>query len=127
MTKETNPVKIISPGEFMKIKRYVLVWTVITEDMRKYGYDRIQPYFEYPRHLNDKDICHIHQVALPYRFDFDGKLTGEPRLYDFANDGAQVTVTVGHDESLLTIHTYWTEKSEETYYRYPLKEAEFIH
>ena len=103
----------------------VLVWTVITRDMKQDGYDTIQPYFEYPRNLSNDDECHMFEVILPTRFGFDDDITKPPVLYDFANGNAPVTATVGHDENILTIRTYYQNGTEGQYYRYPLEIPEF--
>ena len=61
MSENAKVVRIVSPGEFMKMKRRVLVWTVITKDMRENGFKSIEPQFTLPTHLADDDICHVQE------------------------------------------------------------------
>lgn len=112
MSSNAKLVRIVSPGEFMKMKRRVLVWTVITKDMRENGYKSIEPQFTFPTHLADDDICHVQAVELPLRFDFGDSIIQDSLLYDYEHDQAPVGVNVNHNETILTLQVVYEDGGE---------------
>lgn len=112
MSSNAKLVRIVSPGEFMKMKRRVLVWTVITKDMRENGYKSIEPQFTFPTHLADDDICHVQAVELPLRFDFGDSIIQDSLLYDYEHDQAPVGVNVNHNETILTLQVVYKDGGE---------------
>lgn len=109
MSNSAKLVRIVSPGEFMKMKRRVLVWTVITKEMRENGYKSIEPQFTLPTHLADDDICHVQAVELPLRFDFGDSIIQDSLLYDYEHDQAPVGVNVNHNETILTLQVVYED------------------
>lgn len=109
MSENAKVVPIVSPGEFMKMKRRVLVWTVITKEMRENGYKSIEPQFTLPTHLADDDICHVQAVELPLRFDFGDSIIQDSLLYDYEHDQAPVGVNVNHNETILTLQVVYED------------------
>lgn len=112
MSENAKVVRIVSPGEFMKMKRRVLVWTVITKDMRENGYKSIEPQFTLPTHLADDDICHVQAVELPLRFDFGDSIIQDSLLYDYEHDQAPVGVIVNRNETILTLQVVYEDGGE---------------
>lgn len=124
MSENAKVVQIVSPGEFMELKRQVLVWTVITKEMRENGYKSIKPQFTIPDNLADNDICHLHAVELPMRFDFGDRIIHNYSLYDYEHDQTPVVVSISHDETMLNLQVIYKEngKSHIDTYNYPLTE-----
>lgn len=112
MSNSAKLVRIVSPGEFMKMKRRVLVWTVITKDMRENGYKSIEPQFTLPTHLADDDICHVQAVELPLRFDFGDSIIQDSLLYDYEHGQAPVGVSVNHNETILNLQVVYEDGGE---------------
>lgn len=112
MNENAKVVQIVNPGEFMKLKRQVLVWTVITKEMQENGYKSIKPQFTIPDNLTDDDICHLKAVELPLRFDFGDSIIPDYLLYDYEHDQAPVGVSVNRAETIMNLQVVYEKNGE---------------
>lgn len=82
-------------------KHTVHFWIVVTDDMRRFGYNDLEAIFSKPTHLDDLDECREYTAEVPEQYVIAPGKNGIDDLLDSNNDMCKVVGLVNKDETML--------------------------
>lgn len=76
-------------------------WIVVSDDMRRFGYQDLEAIFSKPTHLDDLDECREYTAEVPESYVIAPGKNGIDDLWDKDSDMSRVVGLVNHDETML--------------------------
>lgn len=90
----TTPIK-------QQTKHTIHFWVVVSDDMRRYGYQDLEAVFRRPTDLDDLDECREYTAEVPENYVIAPGRNGVDDLWDRDSDMSRVVGLVNHDETML--------------------------
>lgn len=82
-------------------KHTIHFWVVVSDDMRRYGYQDLEAIFRKPTDLDDLDECREYTAEVPESYVIAPGRNGLDDLWDRDSDMSRVVGLVNHDETML--------------------------
>lgn len=82
-------------------KHTIHFWIVVTDNMRRFGYQDLEAIFSQPTHLDDLDECREYMAEVPEQYIIAPGQNGIDDLLDSNNDMCRVVGLVNKDETML--------------------------
>lgn len=82
-------------------KHTVHFWVVVSDDMRRFGYQDLEAIFRKPTDLDDLDECREYTAEVPENYIVAHGRNGLDDLWDRDSDMSRVVGLVNKDETML--------------------------
>lgn len=82
-------------------KHTIHFWIVVSDDMRRFGYQDLEAIFSKPTHLDDLDECREYTAEVPESYVIAPGKNGIDDLWDKDSDMSRVVGLVNPDETML--------------------------
>lgn len=82
-------------------KHTVHFWVVVSDDMRRFGYQDLEAVFRRPTGLDDLDECREYTAEVPTSYVIAKGDNGVDDLWDKNTNMSRVVGLVNHDETML--------------------------